>query len=161
MKALLFCGMMYHDKSVFKEAVKLLEDRFGEIESASKPYEFTFTDYYEKEMGRELKKRFIVFKKPIDRGLLADIKILTNGLEKEFLVDGKRQINLDPGYVTRANVVLATTKEFPHRVYLADGIFGEVTLQFARDGCKHLEWTYPDFRTDECCNFFSEVRSRL
>lgn len=104
--------------------------------------------------GGGLEKRFIVFKNPIERAKLADTKIFTNGIEKEFSVEGKRQINIAPGYLTHASLVLATTKEFPHRIYLKDGIFAEVTLLFKRNGCRSLEWTYPDFKTKETCDFF-------
>jgi hypothetical protein len=152
---------MYRDKLVFERALKLLEGGFGEVDKIIEPYDFTFTDYYENEMGGGLEKRFIVFKKPIERAKLADIKIFTNGIEKEFSVEGKRQINIDPGYLTRASLVLASTKEFPHRIYLKDGIFAEVALLFKRDGCRSLEWTYPDFKTEKTCDFFLTLRNDL
>ena len=161
MKAVLFAGLMYSQKSVFERAKKMLEEEFGNIEKQSEPYDFTFTDYYEKEMGGGLEKMFIVFKKTIERAKLADIKLFTNGIEKKFSVEGKRQINIDPGYLTHANLVLATTKEFPHRIYLKDGIFAEATLIFKRDVCKSFEWTYPDFKTKETCDFFLIIRNDL
>ncbi len=153
MKARLFCGMMYRDEPVCEEALKMLVEKFGNVEKLGDPYDFTFTDYYEKEMGRGLKKRFAVFKRPIDRAELAEIKLFTNMLEKRVSVERRRRVNIDPGYLTRANLVLATTKEFPHRVYLKDGIFAEVTLLFEKGGCKCLDWTYPDFRTPKTCDF--------
>ena len=153
--------MMYQDKPVFDRALKMLKEEFGDVEKISAPYDFTFTDYYEKEMGAGLVKRFIVFEKSIERDGLADIKIFTNMTEKKLSVDGMRQINIDPGYITRSNVVLATTKEFPHRIYLKDGIFAEVTLSFKKGRCKHLEWTYPDFKTEKTCEFFLEIRKTL
>jgi hypothetical protein len=161
MKARLFCGVMYSNKSVFEQAKKMLEDRFGETDRLSEPYDFTFTDYYEKEMGRGLEKRFIVFKKTIARATLADIKIFTSQLEKELSVDGNRQINIDPGYLTRFNLVLATTKEFPHRIYLKDGIFAEVTLLFKKGLCEHFDWTYRDFKIQKTCDFFLGIRNDL
>ncbi|MBU2559779.1 DUF4416 family protein [archaeon] len=161
MKAVLFAGLMYSQKSVFERVKKMLESEFGEIVKTGEPYEFTFTDYYEREMGRGLEKRFIVFKKTIDRASLADIKIFTGLLEKELSVEGKRKINIDPGYLTRASLVLATTKEVPHRIYLRDGIFGEVALLFDRRGCSHLDWTYPDFKIQKTCDFFLGVRNGL
>jgi hypothetical protein len=161
MKAVPFCGMMYSDESVFEHAQKMLESEFGTVEKISAPYDFAFTDYYEKEMGRGLEKRFVVFKKTIDRGALADIKIFTNRVEKELSVDGKRRINIDPGYLTRTSLVLATTKEVPHRIYLKDGIFAEVALLFRRGGCNHLDWTYPDFKRQKTCEFFLDVRNEL
>lgn len=154
MKAKIFCGMMYRGESVFEQALKMLVEKFGDIEKLGEPYAFNFTDYYEKEMGRGLKKRFAVFQNPIDGAELAEIKLFTNMLEKKLSIDGRRQVNVDPGYITRTNLVLATTKEFPHRIYLKDGIFAEVTLLFKRDGCKFLDWTYPDFRGQKTCDFF-------
>ncbi len=161
MKAVPFAGLMYSDESVFEHAQKMLESEFGTVEKISAPYDFIFTDYYEKEMGRGLEKRFIVFKKTIDRRVLADMKIFTNSLEKELSVEGKRQINIDPGYLTRANLVLATTKEVPHRIYLKDGIFAEVALLFKRGWCNHLDWTYPDFKMQKTREFFLDVRNEL
>ncbi|MEE9564381.1 MAG: DUF4416 family protein [Candidatus Hydrothermarchaeaceae archaeon] len=154
MKAKIFCGMMYRGESVFEQALKMLVEKFGDIEKLGEPYAFNFTDYYEKEMGRGLKKRFAVFHNPIDGAELAEIKLFTNMLEKKLSIDGRRQVNVDPGYITRTNLVLATTKEFPHRIYLKDGIFAEVTLLFKRDGCKFLDWAYPDFREQKTCDFF-------
>jgi hypothetical protein len=161
MKARLFCGMMYRDESVFELGLKMLAVKFGGVEKLSEPYDFNFTDYYEKEIGSGLEKRFAVFQKSIDRAELADIKIFTNMIEKKLSIDGSRQINIDPGYVTRANLVLATTKELPHRIYLKDGIFAEVTLLFKKDGCKYLDWTYPDFKTKKACEFFLGIRNEL
>jgi hypothetical protein len=161
MKAKLFCGMMYSDESVFERGLKMLTAEFGDFEKISEPYEFTFTDYYEKEMGRGLEKRFIVFQKVIERAELADMKIFTTMVEKKLSVDGRRRINIDPGYITRTNLVLATTKEFPHRIYLKDGIFAEVTLLFKKDGCEHLNWTYPDFKMQKTCGFFLGIRNDL
>lgn len=146
--------MMYRDESVYESALKALVERFGDVERFCEPYDFIFTDYYEEEMGQGLKKGFVVFQKTIDRARLADIKLFTNMLEKELSVDCKRAVNIDPGYVTRANLVLATTKEFSHRIYLKEGIFAEVTLLFKKGGCKCLDWTYPDFRTKKTCDFF-------
>ena len=154
MKAKLLCGMMYRDESVCEKALKMLAEKFGNVEKLSDPYDFTFTDYYEEEMGSGLEKRFAVFQKPIDRARLVEIKLFTNMLEKKLSIDGRRQVNIDPGYLTRTNLVLATTKEFPHRVYLKDGIFAEVTLLFKKGGCRCLDWTYPDFRTQKTCDFF-------
>lgn len=159
MKAKLFCGVMYRDKSVFYEALEMVKEEFGDIEKLSDPYDFSFTSHYENEMGRELKKRFVVFKLPIDRTMLAEAKLFTNTVEKKLSVGGNRRINIDPGYFTQANLVLASTKEFPHRVYLKCGIYAEVTLLFKKDGCFYLDWTYQDFRRQKTRNFFFEVRN--
>jgi hypothetical protein len=159
--AKLFVGLLYRDEETYMVALDRMVEKFGKIETKSNPFNFDFTEYYFKEMGRPLIKRFIIFERIIDRGELASIKKYTNNLEKEFAVNGKRRINIDPGYITKANLVLATTKEFPHRIYLGEGIYAEVTLTFKKNGCNYFEWTYQDFKTPWVCGFFLKARKKL
>jgi hypothetical protein len=152
---------MYAEEEAYRRAVERLVERFGLMELEGEAYEFDFTDYYEGEMGAGLWKRFVVFKEPIEREKLADIKLFTNDLERELAVEGRRRVNIDPGYLTKASLILATTKDFPHRIYLREGIYAEVTLTFKKNTCSFFDWTYPDFRTPEVCNFFLEVRKKI
>jgi len=100
----------------------------------------------------------------MDPGQLAGIKLATNAIEDSMAVnaDGKisRTVNLDPGYITASNLVLATTKDFSHRVYIGQGIYAEVTLNFRKGGCVFFEWTYPDFKSGKYTSFFLEIRRR-
>ncbi|MEW6680138.1 MAG: DUF4416 family protein, partial [bacterium] len=84
----------------------------------------------------------------------------TNSLEEKFLISGKRRINIDPGYVGSGKLVLASTKDSYHRVYLKDGIYGETTLYFYKGEFREFPWTYPDFRKDEYKKFFLSVRKK-
>ncbi len=158
-KAKLFSGIMYRDENVLEKVKEKLVRRFGEIDTESRAFVFDFTDYYEQEMGEELYKKFVVFKRLIRREDIAGIKRFTNSVEDEFTVDGRRIANIDPGYITKANLILTTTKDFPHRIYLGDGIFAEVTLSFKKDACIFFDWTYPDFRQKEVLRFFLDVRN--
>jgi hypothetical protein len=160
-KGLLLTALMYREDTIYKQALKKLTDKFGEIETEGPPYNFNFTDYYFKEMGQPLLKRLVVFKEPINRDELVKIKLYTIKVERELSVEGRRKVNIDPGYITKANLVLATTKEFPHRIYLGSGIFGEVTLTFKKDGCSYFDWTYPDFKTPEVCEFLQKIRKKI
>ena len=157
----LVCAVTYAKDVVCDEVLFALEELFGRIEDQSERYLFSqFTDYYEDEMGPELTKFFVSFEELVERDRLADIKLETNQLEEEFSVDGARRVNLDPGYVAEAQLVLATAKGYSHRVYLCKGIYAEVTLVYQGDSFRPLEWTYPDYRSEIAIGFFNRVRQR-
>ena len=139
--------------------------RFGPIALASPAFGFTETDYYAATMGPDLKKQFVVFEQLLDPALLADIKRQTNAWESEYAAVGRhtepRPLNLDPGYITPAKLVLASTKDHAHRLYLRDGIYAEVTLSYRDRHWQPLEWTYPDYRREDYQKFFTECRRKL
>ncbi|MEW6426809.1 MAG: DUF4416 family protein [Thermodesulfobacteriota bacterium] len=142
-------------------ALARLEQRFGAADFISAPAPFTQTSYYEKEMGRPLWRRFLAFARLVDRGNLAAIKLATNAIEKQVAAPGDRPVNLDPGLLTPENLVLATGKNFGHRVYLGSGIFAEVTLMFVKGRFRPLPWTYPDYASEEIRTMFAEIRKTL
>jgi hypothetical protein len=141
------------------------DSQFGPVVLASEAFDFTETDYYAATMGTNLKKQFFAFERLIDAAALADIKRQTNGWEAQYAASGQhsepRPINLDPGYITPAKLVLASTKDHAHRIYLRDGIFAEVTLSYRGRRWQPHEWTYPDYRRDDYQTFFARCRARL
>jgi hypothetical protein len=154
----LFCSMFASDTGLFKQAEENLVRRWGPVDFRSRIFDFTQTDYYEEEMGTGLKRIFISFKKLIPREKIILVKIETNKLEIRLSKDQvKRKINLDPGYVTQANVSLATTKDYQHRIYLGKGIYLENTLRMRKGRWDDWEWTYPDYKTAEYKDWFMEV----
>jgi hypothetical protein len=135
-----------------------LERSFGPVVLESERYDLgAFTDYYASEMGRPLTKQIYAFRDRIDPSRLAELKIRTNARES---ADSPRRVNLDPGYLTPASIVLASAKGFAHRVALRDGIFGEVTLVYRKDagGYAPLEHTFPDYRSTGVLYFFNRLR---
>ncbi len=140
-------------------------DRFGPIAHESPAFEFTETDYYEATMGPGLRKIFFAFDRSIDPGELAEIKRTTNGWEEEYAALGNhpepRPLNLDPGYLSLGKLVLGSTKDFAHRIYLSQGIYAEVTLQYKHRRWQHHEWTFADYRREDYQRFFTECRDRL
>jgi hypothetical protein len=138
---------------------------FGPIDLVSDAFDFTETDYYAATMGPDLKKQFFAFRQPIDPGQLPDIKRQTNDWEIEYAAlrahPEARPLNLDPGYITAAKLVLASTKDHAHRIYLRDGIYAEVTLSYRQRQWQALEWTYPDYRRADYQQFFAQCRDRL
>jgi len=155
----LVVGMISGGKPLFDAAQRELIAQFGPLdyESALVPWEFT--DYYFRELGENLWRKFIAFQGLIDPLRLAEVKLFTNSLEGRFSEGGKRKINLDPGYVDGAKFVLATTKDRDHRIYVGQGIFAEVTLHFRGKSFRAWEWTYPDYATPEYIAFFNQIRA--
>ncbi len=147
--------------------------RWGPIALASERFEFTETDYYQSSMGRGLHKQFLAFERLIDPAGLSDVKRLTNRWEQDFAdsradrgarnqtSDVSRPLNLDPGYLTLAKLVLASTKDHAHRIYLSGGIFAEITLNYRDRRWQHFEWTFPDYRRDDYQAFFDRCRDFL
>ena len=154
-----FAAITYTPDFSLTPLLRLLEKEILSVEKHSQNFDFSqFTDYYSSEMGNKLVKEFITFEdlKPAD--LLPKIKITTNEIEGRFLRELHRQVNIDPGYVCAAKVVLATTKDYDHRLYLGDGIFGDVHLRFQKGKFNPSEWTYPDYRQPMILDFFKEIR---
>ncbi|HEV3343817.1 MAG TPA: DUF4416 family protein [Pirellulales bacterium] len=135
---------------------------WGPIAERSEAFDFTETDYYASTMGNSLKKQFLAFQRPIDPASLPHIKLQSGTWEEEYARLGRhpepRPVNLDPGYLTPAKIVLASTKDHAHRLYLGEGIYGEVTLYFRQGRWQHREWTYPDYRRPDFQDFFLRLR---
>jgi hypothetical protein len=142
-----------------------IEREWGEVLLASDVFDFTETEYYAKEMGEGLKKVFFVVEGPFATETLPERKLATNGWEQEYAGlrprTEIRPLNLDPGYVTEAKLVLATTKDRDHRLYLGQGIFGEVTLTWRRGEWASHPWTYADYQRADVQAFLTQVRERL
>jgi hypothetical protein len=163
----LFVGMLSAEPVLFDACADILSRTYGTIDHHSDVLPWSDTDYYRQELGNSIVRKFIFFEHLIDAAALPKIKIFTNNVEKDFSTrtrdSMRRRINLDPGYITEAKVVLATTKDFSHRIYIGEGIYAEVTLSYnSRDRTfAPLEHTYPDFRTDARRTLFNTARDVL
>ncbi len=155
----LIFGFIFKEESAFNKALPSLERSFGKMDFQSQILDFSYTDYYQKELGFGLKKKFCSAKRLIDPSGLYKAKIITNKLEDKLSCSGARTINIDPGYLNLARLVLASTKDYYHRIYLNKGIFAELTLCFQKGEFRPLEWTYRDYRTSEYNAIFKEIRS--
>jgi hypothetical protein len=159
----LFCGVLVSRQQSVHGVVPALESRYGPTDLRSPTIPFTTTDYYRREMGSEILRVFLSFDRLIDAAALPGIKNATNAIEADFArADATiaRPLNLDPGYLENAKIVLASTKNFYHRQYLGEGIFGEVTLHFRNGAWEPFPWTYTDYRSAEYHEFFHRLRRR-
>jgi hypothetical protein len=157
----LFAAITFHPSFNLPELYGKLDSDISQIEEKSVPYDFSsFTDYYHSEMGSHLKKLFIVFSDLIDPVELPGIKVNTNLIEKQYMVNNKRQVNIDPGYISEAKLVLATTKNYSHRIYLSQGIFADLHLQFSKGSFQPQPWTYPDYMQKNVLEFFNGIKKK-
>lgn len=157
----LICGIIYSLEETRLRAEKMLAEEFSQPDQKSQPFAFTFTDYYQPEMGQGLYRCFLSFEKLINPEQLPGIKLRTNELEtklKFFYPERPRPANLDPGYLTASALIMATAKDFAHRIPLSQGIYAHLELLFLRKGVRLLDWTYPDFRQAGYQEFFLKVR---
>jgi hypothetical protein len=154
----LFSGFIYKDQEAYRAVKKKLEEIFSPVDLESDVFNFDFTTYYNEEMGFPLSRRFVSFKELIEPVRLPDIKLMTNKIEGETACNGKRTVNLDPGYLSAANVIIATTKNHYHRVPLQKGIYAHMEYVIKKKNTlTPLEWTYPDFRTPQYMDFFNRL----
>ncbi len=143
-----------------KEIVARLEAAWGRADIRSEPLEFSFTRYYEKEMGPSLRKFWLGFELLRLPEELVEIKRKTNEMEAAFASSNGRRVNLDPGYIERAKMILASTKNFSHRIYLGKGIYGDLQYRFRQGAFTFLEWTYPDYQSAAAVDFFTALRKK-
>ena len=166
--AKLIISMITSDKCLFNLYKEVLIKKFGEVDIESDTQPFNFTDYYEEEFGENLMQKLFSFSTMTRQDELAEIKIITNGLEnnnigkniKKNITHHKRKINLDPGYITLNKYILASTKNGPSRIYLNQGIYAEITLRFINKSFVPCEYTYPNYKTNEYINFLNSVRQK-
>jgi len=154
----LIIGFIFKEKIFFEQAKRLLTGYFGKTDFESGIIPFTSTSYYEEELGSGLWRVFVSFAKLIKPQQIAKIKILTNRIEEKLSNGKKRSVNIDPGYLNSAKLVLASTKDYVHRIYLDKGIYAEITLFYQDKSFQDWKWTYPDFRSKEHIGIFNRIR---
>jgi len=153
-----FASLIFGNEMSLHEAEGELASYIGRIEDATKLIPFTYSTYYDSEMGGNLSRMFLLFEPLLHRDLLPDIKLKTNAIERLLSASGKRTVNIDPGYIALEHVILATTKGYSHRVYLNKGVYADLTLMFQNGTYRALEWTYPDYRETETISMMNRWR---
>jgi len=156
----LIASLFSGDGQLIGDALVALSEQYGRADFISAPTSFAYTDYYQKEFGGPLIRRFVAFERLVRPDALPDIKRWTNGLELRLAVEGRRRVNIDPGYLARAHLILATGKGFTHRPYLRDGIYADLTLMYRDRKFHPLPWTYPDYAGDEVAGMLAGIREK-
>lgn len=160
-KGRLVVSIIYNSLDGLADSLKLLEKHFGRVQCETMELAFT-SDKYTEEMGNGLQRRFYSFERLVERDRLPEIKSACHKVEQQLgdLVHDYafRTVNIDPGILTPDNLVMASHREYNHRVYLRDGVFAELALVYSRGRFVRLPWTVVDFCQGEAIEFFLRVR---
>ncbi len=154
----LIIGFIFKEESALNKAKGILKRHFGRIDYESQTLKFSYTAYYEAEFGKNLKRKFISFDKLIHPQDLPKAKINTNIIEEKLSRKGLRLINIDPGYLDMAKLILASTKDYNHRICLGKGVYAEIALYFRNKSFTPWDWTYPDYRSSDYIAIFNRIR---
>jgi len=158
--AKLVVSALFSDTDLFESVAQDLKRAYGAIDLISPWMDFDFTDYYAKEMGKPLRRRMLVFAQLIEQLELAAIKCHTNRIETQYADSGQRRVNIDPGYLLYERFVLATGKNYSHRIYIGQGIYADLTLIYQQGAYQPLPWTYPDYAAKAMGDFLMQVRRK-
>ena len=158
--AKLVIGLFMKDRALFEPLAAELVSEFGPLDMVSPWMPFDYTTYYEQEMGTPLFRRLLAFKSLIEQLELATVKLTTNRLEDQYTRDGRRRVNIDPGYLSYERFVLASGKNFSHRIYIGHRIYADLTLIYQGGAFEKLPWTYPDYADRPILSFLEQVRSK-
>ncbi len=158
--ALLIVGIIFSPTVELKDIAGQLESVFGNIMVDAGPVPFKWTRYYEREMGPGLKRYFVAFDTLLGQEQLLCVKLRTMEMETMWMNNGNRRVNIDPGILSAERLVLATRKNFTHRIYLGKGIFADLTLIYHKGRFSFLDWTYPDYRSQIAIEFLVRARKK-
>ncbi|HOD36041.1 MAG TPA: DUF4416 family protein [Syntrophales bacterium] len=156
----LVCSVFASDRETLIDALRVLSDLYGRADYLSEYLAFDATDYYAREMGPSLVRRFVSYEDLIEPDALPSIKKAVNEVERRFSEGGNRRVNIDPGCVSGGHLVLATGKSGAHRPYLRDGVYADLTLIFGNEAFRSLEWTYPDYADGKVRAIFTLIRKK-
>jgi len=158
--AKLVIGLFMKDRALFEPLAAELASEFGSLDLVSPWMPFDYTTYYQQEMGTPLFRRLLAFKSLIEQLQLAAVKLSTNRLEDRYTRGGRRRVNIDPGYLLYERFVLASGKNFSHRIYIGHRIYADLTLIYQRGAFEKLPWTYPDYADRPILSFLEQVRQK-
>ena len=158
--AKLVISFFMKEKEIFSKVFSLIEEVAGTVDIISPWFDFDYTDYYHKEMGHPLFRRVVAYKRLLEQDQLSVIKQKTNNIENQFIHNDKRHINIDPGILLSSRFILATGKDFSHRIYIGNQIYADLTLIYRNLKFHKLDWTYPDYASDEMTAFLIKVRNK-
>ena len=158
--AKLVMSVFMKEKALFGQVFAFLETIGGPVDLISRWLDFNYTGYYHKEMGSPLFRRVLAFKPLMEQADLASVKLATNAVEVRFSRENLRRVNIDPGYLLPSRFVLATGKDYSHRIYIGENMYADLTLMYTRQGFIPLEWTYPDYAGPDIIRFLEQVRDK-
>ena len=165
--AYLFFGAFGCDQAYLDDARALVEQEYGPLDARgiSEVFDFPDAESYRETMGTGLKRQFFVCEERREQGCLGEVKRGAIELEKQIIAKRPgpvdRPINIDPGIINDCRIILASTKDYSHRIYRGAGIWEEITLMYRDGAYRELPWTYRDFKNPGYHEFFEVFRNRV
>ena len=157
----LIIGLLYSNNFLeYESFIHLVINIFGKIDKFSPSFSFNYTNYYEKELGNKINRKFLSFEALISPEKLSEIKIITNKLEQKYSKEHKRTINIDPGYLDLDKLILASAKYGRQKIYIGNGIYADPVLEYYKKNFNFFNWSFPDFKSYKYYNYFLEVRMK-
>ena len=156
----LVAAVLYQEDRFLHDAYERLENTFSKIDIQGQFYPFQVSDYYEQEMGADLKRGVISFEKLVHPGFLAESKLKTRELEQNLANAGSRRVNIDIGYLDLYKVVLASFKARSNKLYVSDGVWADIVLVFEKGQFGTLQWGFPDFKSGIYNEALVSIRNR-
>jgi hypothetical protein len=153
----LMVGAIFADRDLLDPLKREMVEHIGAIDATSPVFTFDMTDYYEDEMGSDLKRIFYAFSDLMDPARIVEVKLVTDRIEQAFALAGGRRVNLDPGYMDFYKLVLVSNKYLGHKIYLGKGVYADPTLYYDK-GWKPYDWGFPDFKSGRYDEFLTAVR---
>ncbi len=150
-------AILTSNEKLRSDAIVDLEQSIGSVDFIGSAHPFIHTEYYEPEMGADLKRNIISFNLTIEAYELANIKNKTCEIEEKFKTNGNRNINIDPGYLSLHQVVLASNKGGGHMLMISKNVYVDFLLWYNK-GWQSLPWTYPDFKDRTYFDEFEKIR---
>ncbi len=151
--------ILFSDSEKLRIAINELENSFGEIDFQSEYFIFDSSDYYQEEMGSEIKRVFLSFLQLRPPDILVEAKKKSTEIEQKLAVEGKRKVNIDPGYMDYSKLVLATHKGGGCKIYLKDGVWADLIMRYEKGRFLPFPWTFPDFASGRYSEVLLRIRS--
>jgi hypothetical protein len=154
----LVVAVLWAQSDFLQSAMERLRLKWGDIDFESADYAFDITDYYEPEMGRDLKRRLVSFRTLVSPDCLSSAKHACNDIENGFPGTSGRSVNLDIGYLDHNKIVLASFKGAGQKIYLSDGVWADMVARYRGGRYCPFEWTFPDFRDGRYDRELAQIR---
>ncbi len=153
-------AVLFRDSTLLEPVRDKVDSHWGPMEYQSDPIPFNVTDYYRDEFGEDLKRSIWSFEEQMDASHLVRRKKEAESVEQRFARNGDRRVNLDPGYIDPAKLVLASGKENGQKIYLDKGVFADIILFYEKGEWKPMPWTFPDFRDGRYDEALTRIRTQ-